>query len=76
MKRNSAALMALPLAASLLLAGCGGNGKPQASSSGNTASLPATTAAPTPSASPTPTGSQAIDPNIPAAARAHTPAGA
>jgi hypothetical protein len=75
-KRTSAALMVLPLAASMLLAGCGGDSKPQASSSSNIGSSPTTTAAPTPSASPTSTKNPPIDPNIPAAARAHTPAGA
>jgi hypothetical protein len=68
--------MALPLTASMLLAGCGGDSKPPASSSSSIGSSPTTTAAPTTSASPTSTASQAIDPNIPAAARAHTPAGA
>ena len=52
----------------LLLAGCGGDAKPDASSSSTTASSPTTTAMTT--VSPT------TDPNIPAAARAHTPAGA
>jgi len=54
--------------ASLLLAGCGGDAKPDVSSSSSSASSPTTTAPPT--ASPT------TDPNIPVAARAHTPAGA
>jgi hypothetical protein len=75
-KKPSAALLALPLAASMLLAGCGGDAKPDPSSSSTTGSAPTTTApSPTTSASPT-TASPAIDPNIPAAARAHTPAGA
>ncbi|NMM33237.1 MAG: hypothetical protein HHJ13_04415 [Phycicoccus sp.] len=68
MKKTSAALMAVPLAASLLLAACGGDAKPDASSSSTSTSSPTTTAPPT--ASPT------TDPNIPVAARAHTPAGA
>ena len=76
MKRTSGVLMALPLAASLLLAGCGGDSKPQASTSSNIGSSPTNTAAPTTSTSPTSKASQATDPNIPAAARAHTPAGA
>jgi hypothetical protein len=76
MKRTSGVLMALPLAASLLLAGCGGDSKPQASTSSNIGSSPTTTAAPTTSASPTSKASQPTDPNIPAAARVHTPAGA
>ena len=72
MKKTSAAL----LAASILLAGCGGDAKPDPSSSSTTGSAPTTTtAAPTTSASPT-TASPTTDPNIPAAARAHTPAGA
>ena len=67
-KKTSAALMAVPLAASLLLAACGGDAKPGASSSSTSTSSPTTTAPPT--VSPT------TDPNIPVAARAHTPAGA
>ena len=67
-KKTSAALMAVPLAASLLLAACGGDAKPGASSSSTSTSSPTTTAPPT--VSPT------TDPNIPLAARAHTPAGA
>jgi hypothetical protein len=74
-KRTSAALIAVPLAASMLLAGCGGDAKPDAtpsstSPSSTTASSPTATAVPTTTAAPT------VDPNIPAAARAHTPAGA
>ena len=61
-------LMAVPLAASMLLAACGGDAKPGASSSSTPTSSPTTTAPPT--VSPT------TDPNIPVAARAHTPAGA
>ena len=68
MKKTSAALMAVPLAASMLLAACGGDAKPGASSSSTPTSSPTTTAPPT--VSPT------TDPNIPVAARAHTPAGA
>lgn len=60
--------MAVPLAASMLLAACGGDATPGASSSSTSTSSPTTTAPPT--ASPT------TDPNIPVAARAHTPAGA
>jgi hypothetical protein len=68
-KKTSVAL----LAASMVLAACGGGAKPDPSSSRTTGSPPTTTAtAPTTSASPTATA----DPNIPAAARAHTPAGA
>jgi len=72
-KLTSAALLALSLAASTLLAGCGGDPKPAAASSGT--SRPPATATPTTSASPTATP-RTTDPNIPAAARAHTPAGA
>jgi len=64
-KRTSAALVAVPLAASMLLAGCSGDAKPDASSS---TSSP-TTSAPT-------TASPTTDPNIPVAARANTLAGA
>ena len=71
MKRNLAALLAVPLAVSMLLAGCGGDAKPAASPSSTApSSPPTTTSAPTTTATPT------TDPNIPAAARAHTPAGA
>ena len=60
------------LAASILLAACGGSAKPDASS---TSTSPSTsTSAPTVSVSST--TAPTIDPNIPAAARAHTPAGA
>ncbi len=61
------------LAASILLSACGGGAKPDPSSS--TAAPTATTSTPTASVSPT-TAGPTIDPNIPAAARAHTPAGA
>ncbi|MHB8185903.1 MAG: DUF6318 family protein [Dermatophilaceae bacterium] len=71
MKRTSAVLVAVPLAVSTLLAGCGGDAKPGASSSSTSTSSPTTTAAPS-----TTTSSPTTDPNIPAAARAHTPAGA
>lgn len=77
MKRTSAALLAVPLVASLLLAGCGGADKPGASSPSTANSAPRTTAAPsTTASSPTATASPKTDPNIPAAARAHTIAGA
>ena len=61
------------LAASILLSACGGGAKPDPSSS--TSSPTTSTSAPTVSVSPT-TAGPTIDPNIPAAARAHTPAGA
>ena len=67
-KKTSVAL----LAASMVLAACGGGAKPDASS---TSTSPSTsTSAPTVSVSST--TAPTIDPNIPAAARAHTPAGA
>jgi hypothetical protein len=73
-KKARVRLLALPLVASILLTGCGGDTKPNASSPTTAGSPRTTTAAPTPRspalASPT------TDPNIPAAARAHTPAGA
>jgi hypothetical protein len=72
-KKFSAALLAVPLAASMLLTGCGDDSKPDAPSS-STSTAPTTTS--TPSVSPTATVSTKTDPNIPAAARAHTPAGA
>jgi len=60
------------LAASLLLAACSGGAKPDASSTSTSPSI--STSAPTVSVSST--TAPEIDPNIPAAARAHTPAGA
>jgi hypothetical protein len=74
-KKTSVALLAVPLAASMLLAGCGGNDKPQASSSSTAGSSSSSTATPTTLATKS-TAGQAIDPNIPSPARAHTPAGA
>jgi hypothetical protein len=67
-KKTSAALLAVPLAASLLLTACGGDTKPGTSP-------PTTTSTPSAATSPTTTALK-TDPNIPAAARAHTPAGA
>jgi len=73
-RTSSTAFLAVPLAA-LLLTGCGGATKPGTSSPTTSSSV--TTAAPTTtSASPKATATRAADPNIPAAARAHTPAGA
>jgi len=73
---------ALVLAVTILLAGCGGGAKPDPSPSSTTGSLTTattnatpTTPAPTTTAFAT-TNVPKIDPNIPAAARAHTPAGA
>ena len=62
-------LVAVPLAASMLLAACAGDAKPGASSSSTSTSSLTTTASPT-------TASPTTDPNIPVAARANTPAGA
>ena len=78
MKKTSAGLLAVPLAASILLSGCGGDPKPDVSPSSTTAPSPTTsTSSPTTtSASPTSTAGPTSDPNIPAAARANTPAGA
>jgi Family of unknown function (DUF6318) len=74
LKKLATPLLALLLVTSALLAGCGGDPTPDAPPPTTASSPQATTAAPTPtspaSASPT------TDPNIPAAARAHTPAGA
>ena len=56
------------LLGSVLLAGCSGDAKPDASSS--------TTSSPSPTTTAPPTASATTDPNIPVAARAHTPAGA
>jgi hypothetical protein len=74
-KNTSAALLAIPLAATMLLTACGGDTKPNASASNKTSS-PATTAAPKASTSPTAVVIRTTDPKIPAAARANTPAGA
>jgi hypothetical protein len=74
-KKTSAALLAVPLAASMLLTGCGGATKPDASRS-STATSATTTAAQTTAPSPTVSATRMTDPNIPAAARAHTTAGA
>ena len=72
MKKYSAALLAAPLAAFMVLAGCGG-AQPDASST-RTASAPTTTP-PATTSTPT-TASPTTDPGIPAAARANTPEGA
>ncbi len=61
------------LAASILLSACGGGAKPDPSSS--TSSPTTSSSAQTTSVSPT-TAGPTIDPNIPAAARVNTPAGA
>jgi len=77
-KKTSAALLAVPLVASMLLSGCGGSDKASASRSSTATSSPTSVAAPTTTAAIaiTSTASPAIDPNIPPAARAHTSAGA
>ena len=70
--------LAVLLAASMLLAGCGGDPKAGAPKSTATGSPPtASTSAPKPTTTASPTiAAPKIDPNIPAAARAHTPEGA
>jgi hypothetical protein len=73
-KKYSAALLAVPLAASMLLAGCSGGGARAGTSPPSTTGSPPTTAAVS-TAAPT-TAAPETDPNMPAAARAHTPAGA
>ena len=73
-KRFSAGLLAVPLAAALLLAGCGGDVKPDASATSTPTSSSPTS--PTITTAPPTTAVPTADPNIPAAARAHTPAGA
>jgi Family of unknown function (DUF6318) len=67
----------------MLLAGCGGDDKPDASPSSTAGSSLTTTAAPTTAGSPTTTAASptsttipTADANLPAAARAHTTAGA
>jgi hypothetical protein len=80
-KKTSAALLAVPLVASMVLAGCSGSDKPVAKNT-STVILPSasTTSAPKPapitSISPTAIASPRSDPNIPAAARVQTLAGA
>lgn len=69
MKKTSVAI----LAASILLAGCSGSAKPEPSASSS--SLPSSTSTPAVSTSPSATAPR-TDPNVPAAARVHTPAGA
>ena len=69
--------MAVLLTGALLLTGCGGQGQnPPASSSTTSTSSPSASATPTATSAPTTTASPTTDPNIPTAARAHTPAGA
>jgi len=78
-KKYPASLLAVPLAASMLLAGCSSGAQAGASSSPATGAPPTTTTpAPTAtrSAAPKTTAAPKTDPNIPAAARAHTTAGA
>ena len=57
----------------MLLSGCGGDAKPGPSSSSTSAASPTTSS---PATSSPATSSPTTDPNIPSAARAHTPAGA
>jgi len=82
-KKTSAVLLAATLTVPMLLTGCSGDTKSDASRSGATTSSPVSTAAvSTPSASPTPTDAatpavarRKTDPKMPAAARIHNPAG-
>lgn len=77
MNRASVPLLAVSLAASMVLAGCGAEDKPDVSPSSTSISSPTTIAAPTtPTPSPTSDAKPSTDPGIPAAARAHTPNGA
>ena len=71
MRKSSVAI----LAASILLSACGGGAKPDPSSSTASPTTSTPTASASVSVSPT-TAGPTIDPSIPAAARAHTPAGA
>ena len=71
-KKTSIALLSVPLVASILLTACAGATKPNTSTSTITVSSPTSTTL----TSATPTPSPAVNPNIPAAARAHTIAGA
>ena len=72
MKKYVASVLAVPLAASMVLAGCSGGADADAAASRTTGSPPTTTT----SAAPTTAVAPKTDPNIPAAARAHTTAGA
>jgi hypothetical protein len=82
MKKRSVAMLAIPVATSMLvLSGCSGDSKPDASPTGQagaTSSSPASTAAPsTTSISPSPANiAPKPDPGIPAAARVANIAGA
>lgn len=77
MKKISAALLAGPLAASMLLTACGEDTKPDASPSSTATSSSTAVATSTPTeTTASPTAGPKTDPNIPAAARARTPAGA
>ena len=76
-KKSFAALLTVPLAASVVLAGCGGDTKLDARRSSTATSTRAATVTPSTTAGfSTSTASPKTDPNIPAAARAHTPSGA
>lgn len=78
MKKHPASLVTVPLAASMLLAGCSGGAQAGTSPPSAKSSSPTTTSsAPATAASAAPTIAEPkTDPNIPAVARAHTPAGA
>ena len=74
MKRTSVGLLAVPFAASMLLAGCGGDAKPDASPSSTTAPSP-TTSTPAPS-SPSATSIVTTTASVPPVGTAHTKTGA
>ncbi|HEX7538621.1 MAG TPA: DUF6318 family protein [Dermatophilaceae bacterium] len=79
MKKAATALLAVPLAASMLLTGCSGSDKPVATTASAVSPSPTSTssaAVPTTAISPTAIASPRADPKIPAAARAQTLAGA
>ena len=73
MKKISAALLAVPLAASMLLTGCGGGTKPSASPSSTATSPTTAVATPTPTKSASPTSTAA---SVPPVRAARTKAGA
>lgn len=79
MKKYPASLLAVPLAASMLLAGCSSGAQAGASSSPTKGTTPTTTTSgptATRSVAPKTAAAPRTDPNIPAAARSQTTAGA
>jgi hypothetical protein len=75
-RKTSTALLVVPLASSMFLAGCGGDTKPDASNSNTPNSKPTGVAPSSTSPSPVPTPTSATHPNIPPAARSHNVPGA